>query len=256
MPRVSYIIKCTGSERNLSKAKAHCKYVGFRSKELNEKGFFSAYTDTANHSNFIKRLENNPALKHSNTVKVHKLVFALPKDAYAAYKRSGKDFKDIVRQTMSDYEKNHDVKLDWIANIHKGDKSENPHCHVIIKGVSDIKGDRGYKRIKFRKDDFKELRGSYQKAFEKDVKYRFYEKDEFKDMFKDMAKGVTKDGSKSVEQVVKKFANQANRDQEKDYNSRMNKLRKELTNRNIGEEEIIEKQKTNKKINRERGRQR
>lgn len=184
-----FFIKWTGALKDVSKIKSHAKYVGFRSNERGDsKGFFDKNTDKADYKEFIKRIENNPALQHSKSIKAHKMLFALKQEDYEIYKRSGKDFKDIVRQTLSKYEEKHNVKLDWIANIHNGE-TKNPHVHIIIKGVSDIKGDRGYTRIKFTKDDFKELREYYKESFEKDARYKFHEREEIKEVIKETSRG-------------------------------------------------------------------
>lgn len=189
MARSVFFIKCKGGIRELSKVKAHVRYVGFRSKEIGDtKGYFGRDSDSADYKGFIERIENNKALKHSNTVKAQKLIFALKEEDYTAYKRSGKDYKDLVRATLKNYEEKHNVKLDWIANIHN-QESRNPHCHVIIKGVSDIKGERGYKRITFKRDDLRDMRTSFQQAFDKDVKYKFHEREEVKEVLKETTRG-------------------------------------------------------------------
>lgn len=191
MANPAFIIKATGGGRvtELNKLKAHLKYIGYRSKEVGDKkGHFDKTLERVDYKDFYKRVIENKALQHSNTVKAQKLMFALPKEDYAAYKRSGKDFRHIVRDTLNEYEEKHNVKLDWVASIHRSEV-DNPHCHVVVKGVSDIKGDRGYKRIKFKKEDFKEMRESFKQNFEKDVRYKFHEKLEYERAVEEVEKG-------------------------------------------------------------------
>ena len=165
----SFVIKRTGIIKGLydnagpakmnpiSRLVSHLKYIGFRSRELSEKGFFDRASDNTDYRKFVKRIMDNKALRHPLCIKAHKLMFALHANDYKAYLRSGKDFKDIIRRTLELYEKEKGVKLDWIANAHN-ESRKNPHCHVVIKGVSDAKGDRGYTRIKFTGNDFKRMR--------------------------------------------------------------------------------------------------
>src|SRR5690554_4904341 len=120
MSNVAFI-KWTGGLKSITKVKAHVKYVGFRSQEREEKGFFGRDDDRVNYNDFLKRIENNPALKHTESIKAHKLIFALKEEEYKAYKRSGKDFKDLARETLKQYENKYNVKLDWIGNIHNSD---------------------------------------------------------------------------------------------------------------------------------------
>lgn len=184
-------IKRTFGLKNISQVKAHAKYIGFRSRELpeEEKGFFDKDNDKfADYKKFIKRIESNRAIRHPNAVKAHKLIFSLKEVDYNAYKRSGKDYKDLIRNTLKEYEEKHNVKLDWIASLHNSEG--HPHAHVIIKAVSDIKDKDGrFKRIYLKKEDFKELKGIFDKEFDKDVIYKEGEKYHLKDTFKDIDKG-------------------------------------------------------------------
>lgn len=181
-------IKRTGSLQGIDKVESHIKYVGFRSKEINEKGFFDREDNNVDYKAFLDRVKKNPALKHHKSIKVHKLVFSLKQDDYIAYLRSGKDYKDLIRYTLNEYENKHNVKLDWIANIHNVEG--HPHVHVIIKGVSDLKGERGYNRIRFNKDDFKDMKFDFDKEFEIKAQYKFHERDEIKTAINDIGKGL------------------------------------------------------------------
>lgn len=198
-------IKRTRGLQKISQVKAHAKYVGFRSKEAEEKGFFSRDEDRADYKKFIDRIEKNPALKHPQSIKAQKLIFSLRQVDYDAYKRSGKDYKQLVRKTLAEYERKHGVKLDYIANIHE--KEGHPHCHVIIKGVSDSKDEKGrFKRVKFTKEDFKEMKEDFDKEFEKDVQYKLSEKYDIPKVMSDISKGF--------EQVLKAMARDAEKDKQ------------------------------------------
>lgn len=229
----------------------HLKYIGFRSKELTEKGFFDMNSDNADYRKFVKRIEENKALRHSMCIKAHKLMFALHEKDYKAFVRSGKDFKDIVRQTLEQYEKEYGVKLDWIANTHNKNR-KNPHCHVVIKGVSDIKGDRGYTRIKFTGKDFKRMREIFRDNFEKDVKYKLHEKAE---LFLLKNKGEIARESKmffmknkneagrGIESFTRAFGNQVKKDKSKNEFEKRVQQRKDARIREMEEMQKKEKER-------------
>jgi len=215
-------IKWTGALKKIDKVVAHAKYIGFRSQEKNDRGFFAKYYDNIDYKKFIERIEENPALKHSSTSKAHKLIFSLKETDYIAYLRSGKDFKDLVRATLAEYEKKHGIQLDWIANIHNA--KGHPHCHVIIKAVSDNKVDGRYKRIYFKKSDFKELKDIFNREFERDVKYRPFERIDVETL-NDMSK------------IFERVAKTVERDTEKEYmKAEFEKMRKKMKQRNKGKE--------------------
>lgn len=168
-------LKSTRALNTIEQVTAHAKYVGFRSKELNEKGFFDKNLNNSDYKLFIKKVGSHPALKFSKSIKAHKLIFSLRERDYAAYKRSGKDYKDLIRATLNDYEKNHGVKLEWIANVHE--KDDHPHCHVIIMGASSEKDSSGrYKRIFFSKDDYAQIKQDFDLHLDKDAEYYDTEK--------------------------------------------------------------------------------
>lgn len=180
-------IKMTRALQKISQVEAHAKYVGFRSKEANEKGFFSRDEDRADYKAFIERIKKHPALQHSLTVKARKMIFSLRESDYEAYKRSGKDFRHLIRAIFAEYEKRHGLKLDWIANIHNAEG--HPHCHVIIKGVSDNRDDDGrYKRVVFKREDLQELKEIFHKEFERDAIYHLHERLDVVRSFDDMSK--------------------------------------------------------------------
>lgn len=205
------VIKRTGSEKDLGKLKSHLEYIGFRSKEHDERGsFFGPEKDNASYERFFDRVQRNKALKHPNAIKAHKLVFSLSKVDYDAYRASGKDYKDLVRQTLRDFEKKHGVKLDWIANVHR-ENDRSPHCHVVIKAVSDLKGERGYSRIKFTKDDFTAMRSDFEKHVDRDAVYRPLERECQPDHMKDMVKST----GKMFQAVLKEARRDAKREIQK-----------------------------------------
>lgn len=227
---MNVFLKKTGNLKNVKDIEAHVKYIGFRSQEKDKvslnKGFFDSNGNKASYRDFINRIKENKALRHPNSIKAHKLVFSLKDKDYNAYLRSGKDYKDLVRATLKEYEEKHGVKLDWIASIHEVDgkgKSNHPHVHVVIKGVSDRKDQDGrYQRIYFKKDDFKELRNIFDKEFQKDCQYNFWERldiektlDDIGKSIESMGRSMSKTLSRSIENEVEKSQAEAERDKQK-----------------------------------------
>lgn len=190
---------------NINATKRGVYYIGVDSKdvsnepELQKKWFGPGDDLISDPKPFIDRISSHRALKHPKAVKSHHLIFSLRKKDYEAYKRSGRDYKEIVRTILRDYENKHGVKLDWIAHIHDGKKSnEHPHCHVIVKAVSDNLGDRGYKRIKFMKEDMADMRLSMETEIDRNAKYRPLERENVKELSDQFGK--------SFEQAMKNLA--------------------------------------------------
>ncbi|MNW32244.1 hypothetical protein D3C74_91840 [compost metagenome] len=154
--------------------KHHLKYIGFRSREIvpGQERFFNGTDDRADWRKFYEGVKNHKALQHSNTVKVHKLIFSLKEQDYAAYQRSGRDYKDIVRHVIKEYEQRKGVKLEWIASRH--DQNSHPHCHVVIRGVTKEGPDGKTKRVYLSKDDVEKMK----RDFDNEVaRHRQYERE-------------------------------------------------------------------------------
>lgn len=187
-------VKALKPTKKINTVKRGIYYIGRDSEDVKrnpelQNQYFGRNSNHENPKSFLERVKTHRALQHPLSVKTHHLVFSLRKIDYEAYKRSGRDYKDIVRTVLSDYEKAHGVKLDWIAHIHDGEKSNShPHCHVIIKGVSDNLGARGYKRIFFKAEDFKEFRNSFELELERHAQYRLFEREDIRKLSDDFAK--------------------------------------------------------------------
>lgn len=196
--------------KNINATKRGAYYIGVDSLDVKlepelQKKWFGREQDLLTDPNpFVERVRNHRALKHEKAVKSHHLIFSLRRVDYDAYRRSGQDYKQIVRSILGEYEKKHGVVLDWIAHTHDGEKSkEHPHCHVIIKAVSDNLGDRGYMRIKFMAEDMKEMRASMEQELDRHAKYKAHERD-------DVA-GLSKEFGQSFDNVMQSLAQEAER---------------------------------------------
>lgn len=162
------IVKKTGQSKSFDKLKAHLKYICFRSKEIQKPIIFDRTNDHADHNDFIKRQEEKPGLSHGLTIKGHHLMFSLSENQYSALDR---DYKEVIRESIREYEQSHHIKLDYIASIHLKDgkgKTSHPHVHLVVSGIGT--SDEGQsKRVYFRKDDFKDLREKFENTYLKSI---------------------------------------------------------------------------------------
>ena len=185
------VVKHLGTIKDIGSVEAHAKYVGFRSRDKQEdKGFFGREENHADYKDFLNRITEHKALRHSKANKAHKMIISLKQVDYDAYKRSGKDYKDLVRETFKKYEESRRIKLDWIGSIHESDG--HPHVHLIVKGVSEVRGDRGYTRVYFKfPNDINDLKEIARKEFERDVKYQLHERVEIREAVKDTGRIIS-----------------------------------------------------------------
>lgn len=211
------IVKKTGQLSKVSDLKAHIKYIGFRSqeidKELKDGRFFNDKFDNVNYKGFLKEIESNKALQHPKSIKGHKFVFSLNQRDYEAYLKSGKDYKDIIRKVLYDYGKEKNLKLNWVGSVHLVDgkgKSNHPHCHVVISGVSKPDKEGKVTRVKFNKDDFKSLRLHFDTEIRKEI-------GELEHNFKTYEKGdiFLRDISKGLEMLLREIQKEASKEQYK-----------------------------------------
>lgn len=153
--------KYFGAVKDIKAVQSHLKYIGFRSRERSpdDKLFFGRNEDQSDWRAFFERVRDHKALQHSQTPKVHKMIFSLRKDDYEAYLKSGRSYRDIVRASLEDYERRKGVTLDWIAVVH--DQNHHPHCHVVVRAVSETQADGKSRRIFFSRDDIREIKSAF-----------------------------------------------------------------------------------------------
>ncbi len=222
------VVRYTGRiSQGVSKVLNHLKYIGFRSNENkeyeireelnnNKSLFFTKDSDNKDYKEFLKDIEKNKALKHSKSVKAHKIVFSLREKDYDNFLKygEGKNYRNLIRSTLDEYSRYTGKKLDWIATEHLTEgnkvegytKSKHPHVHVVIKGVTE-----NNERVYFKTDDYKLMREIFDKEF---VKVCDYTKSIDKGKLFD---NMEKDFSKSISKVVSAIQ----KDVEKGFNDKM-----------------------------------
>ena len=156
--------------RKLESALSNLKYIGFRSRELDQKtGFFTATEDeTKQYKEFYERIKNHKALKHDKTVKAHTIVLSFTRRDFEALARAGKTPQDMAREWMKTMEEFKEMKLDWLGSFH--DSPTHPHIHLTIRSVGE--DDLGHsKRLKLTKEDIQDLRRILDANIERNAEY-------------------------------------------------------------------------------------
>lgn len=149
----------------------HLKYIGFRSRETrgDTLGFFNQTEDKANWKSFVDSVANEKAFTHDRTVKAHKIILSLRNEDYQAYLASGRDYKDLTRQVMADFQAQKGVRAEWIAALHE--KEGHPHVHIVLKAAGKD-SDNSTKRIKITKDDINYLKERFDVEHGRHALYR------------------------------------------------------------------------------------
>lgn len=125
--------------KHLDRAKKSVRYHAFRSREtpIDRKGVFSRDSDHAEVADFIKSLEHpltRPRQTRNGEIHyavLHRLIFSLSRKEFEA---SGLiSWKPVIREALATFERNHSVRLEWVAAEHQS--RTHPHVHVDIKSV-------------------------------------------------------------------------------------------------------------------------
>lgn len=153
-----------GFSNKLGAAKAHVRYIAFRSRDMPEqdRGVFDRDHDHAQVDKFIKSLDD-PLTRHPQVAKVHKVILSF---SQAQWDNCGyASWKPLAREVMQRFEERTGKRLEWVAAEHL--KKGHPHCHVAIKSVwTDEQGKRH--RLRFGKEDMKVLKEEMRRVYERD----------------------------------------------------------------------------------------
>lgn len=128
----------------LAKAKSHLKYLEHGKTHENEPRGFDADRDRVSRKEFYEQLREQP----ERGVIAHKLVFSLSEQEQ---ERLGIDLKELVRETMADYQAQTGRALGWIGFEHRD--PGHPHVHVVVAGY-----DRAGKQVGLYPRDLQTLR--------------------------------------------------------------------------------------------------
>ncbi|HWI51282.1 MAG TPA: hypothetical protein VNT01_03995 [Symbiobacteriaceae bacterium] len=162
--------------KHLAQAAKSVRYHAFRSREepKDRLGAFDRRSDHANVRSFIESLDDpitkDRKLKNGRTVqyaKMHRLMFSLHRKEFEACGFTS--WKPVIREALESFEKQHGIKLDWIAAEHLS--AGHPHVHVDIKSVyTALDGTRH--RLRFTNQMRLDLRASVERIMERERRER------------------------------------------------------------------------------------
>lgn len=215
-----------GNSGATRKVLSHLKYIGFRSRELDfdrdTKGLFNEQTDNASLKEFYKSVKDEPGLKHSNTVKIHKVIISLKQEDYEKYDR---DFKDVARHVVNRLEERKDMKLEWVGAVHL--KEGHPHTHLVIKSIGHEHETGQTKRLHLDSEDWKFMSQEIDRFTGRDQIYardQALEQDRLDmGMFKELSKSLDElihEGERQTQQARGNAERQQERKAERDKNER------------------------------------
>lgn len=126
--------------KTLVQAAKSVRYHAFRTREVAaiDRGAFDRSSDRANVAAFIKSLDD-PLTRDFTTrsghkvepAKMHRLMFSLRRKDFEACGFTS--WKPVIREALESFERQHGIKLEWIAAEHQS--PTHPHVHVDIKSV-------------------------------------------------------------------------------------------------------------------------
>ncbi|MDF2630434.1 MAG: MobL relaxase [Symbiobacteriaceae bacterium] len=126
--------------KQIDRAAKSVRYHAFRTREVpkDERGAFDRSTDKADVKAFIQSLDD-PLTRDKprrdgkvfQPPKMHRLIFSLRRKDFEACGFTS--WKPVIREALEQFERQHGIKLDWIAAEHLS--AAHPHVHVDIKSV-------------------------------------------------------------------------------------------------------------------------
>lgn len=126
--------------KHLPQAAKSVRYHAFRTREEPEHklGAFDRRSNHADVRSFIDSLDDpltqDRKLKNGKLyqpAKMHRLMFAMRRSDWEACGFTS--WKPVIREALDSFEKQHGIKLEWIASEHMS--TNHPHVHVDVKSV-------------------------------------------------------------------------------------------------------------------------
>jgi len=149
--------------RHAAKAKAHVKYIAFRSREgpLEERGAFDRNSDHADVGRFNDNLEDH-LTRHPMANKAYKVTLSLSEREFG--QRGMTSWKTVVREAMENLQKQWGMEFQWIAAEHMA--KGHPHVHIVIKAVGQDESGR-FRQLRLDKQRLEELRREVDRVIER-----------------------------------------------------------------------------------------
>ena len=162
--------------KTLTQATKSVRYHAFRSREepQDRLGAFDRRSDHANVRSFIDSLDDpltqDRKLRNGQTIqyaKMHRLMFSLRRKDFEACGFTS--WKPVIREALESFEKQHGIKLDWIAAEHLS--AAHPHVHVDVKSVYTA-ADGTRHRLRITNQMRLDLRAAVEKVIERERRER------------------------------------------------------------------------------------
>jgi hypothetical protein len=149
--------------RDLGKAKAHVKYIAFRSRETagEQRGAFTARSDHAEVGEFADQLGDR-LTRHPMANKAYKMHFSLSEREFRQLGLTS--WKPIVREAMENLQHKWGKEFDWIAAEHMA--KGHPHVHLVIKAVYRDESGR-HRQLRLDKQHLEELKREIDRVIER-----------------------------------------------------------------------------------------
>ena len=178
-----------GYTKNLTAAQKSTKYIAFRSRE-GGLGAFDEHRENADIKGFNRNLKDR-FTSHPEAPKVYKVVISLSGDEY---KKMGINYREFLRNTLSNYEVYSGRKLTWIASEHMN--CGHPHIHLLIKPTYQDRHGLTY-RLNLNKYEFTQFKNFLTHSYDTSVNYstqyqQFIQREKLDIVAKRMAKNITR----------------------------------------------------------------
>ena len=150
----TYVKGATG----MAKGWAHIKYIQFRSRDEREEGprrFFNEDREGIRGEEIKRELDE----QERYGVQMHKLILSPGLE--------GTDLEAYTRETMTALEREKGRDLVWYGVIHRN--TDHEHIHVVVMGLDKEGG-----RVRFGRDDYKQVRETGDRYLEREHKLERY----------------------------------------------------------------------------------
>lgn len=162
--------------KNLTQAAKSVRYHAFRSREQPQDrlGAFDRRSDHVNIRSFIDSLDDpltqDRKLRSGKLLqpaKMHRLMVSMRRKDFEACGFTS--WKPVIREAMATFEKQHGIKLEWIAAEHLS--ATHPHVHIDVKSVYTA-SDGTRHRLKITNQMRIDLKGAISQVVERERRER------------------------------------------------------------------------------------
>lgn len=150
--------------RHLGKARAHVKYIAFRSREApgESRGAFDGHRDHVDVLRFSENLEDR-LTRHPMANKAYKMHLSLSEKEFRELGLTS--WKPVVREAMENLQRQWGARFEWIAAEHMA--KGHPHVHIAIKAT--CRDEEGRERqLRLDKEHLRDMKREVGRIIERD----------------------------------------------------------------------------------------